>query len=278
VAGASADDSPDEEVISIVTYLWRGPRSFLPSYVNTLARMVRHYLPEPHRFICVTDHVAGFAPEVEVLPMPEGATAVADIRTPEKEHFPSSYRRLWTFSKEAKQLGERVLLLDIDCIVVSDMRPLFRIDADFVGWSVRPPPDCPPRFGGGTWMLRTGTRTSVWERFIADPEGCIANARNAGYRGSDQAWISYSLKGEPTWPEPSGIYCSQDYLKATRSPKWVPAYSKLGRRIRGKYRKVYPEAKVPTGAIVLHMNGSDSSKPWSSTDAVTKQHWRPFFE
>lgn len=259
---------------SVVCYLWKGPRAFLPAYVNTLQRMVRHYLPDPHRFICVTDYTEGFSKDVEVLPMPAAAQKVAHLRTPEREDFPSSYRRLWTFSSEARRLGDRVLLLDIDCIVVGDMRPLFRIHADFVGWRVSSPPGGPPRFGGGTWMLRTGSRLAVWERFIANPVGCIATARSVGYRGSDQAWISYCLAGSPTWPEPSGIYRSRDYLRASRIPTRVPVYSTLGRRIRGRFRQVYAEAQVPPGAILLHMNGHE--KPWSSSDAVTRQHWRPF--
>lgn len=263
-------------MISVVTYLWRGKREFRPAYVNALARMVRQHLPEKHRFICVTDFTEEFAPEVEVIPMPKAAMAMSQIVTPEREHFPSSYPRLWTFSREARKvLGERVLLLDIDLVIIRDLRPLLKIDADFVGWNLRPPEGCPPRLGGGTWLHRPGTRTHVWEEFVANPQFAINAARNAGYRGSDQAWMSYQLKDEQRWPEPSGIYCAQDWLKPSTRKIRVPIYSmKLKRRLRGQFRWYYPELKVPGDAIILHWNGS--SKPWDSQNMVAVQYWRPF--
>lgn len=140
-------------MISVVCYLWKGERQFLPAYVNVLARMVATYLPEPHRFICVTDgELAGFSSAVEVVALPPETAGLTSIKTPEGDKFPSSYRRLWTFADSARVLGERILLLDIDCIIVGDMRPLFLVQSDFVGWRVRSPPGGPPRFGGGTWL------------------------------------------------------------------------------------------------------------------------------
>lgn len=259
---------------SVVCYLWRGAREFHPDYVDALARMVAHHLPEPHRFICVTDRdPRRFSSAVEVLPMPPAALRLAQLRTPEGEKFPSSYPRLWTLSAEAAQiLGEWVLLLDVDCMVVSDLRPLFRLSADFVGWNVRPPPGGPKRFGGGTWLHRTGTRTHVYEDFVKDPAAAIACARAAGYRGSDQAWISYCLASrEPCWPEPSGIFCAQDYRKAARieAPR-----NRHGRRRRVPGPARVPPA-VPPGAIILHMNGVQ--KPWNSHDEIVTAHWRPFY-
>ncbi len=270
MAGASAHDSVDETcgVISVLCYLWRGPRVFRPAYVNVLARMVATHLPEHHRFICVTDETSGFSSDVEVVQMPRAAQDLATLVTPHGDKFPSSYRRLWTFSADARLLGERVLLLDIDCLIVSDMGRLVIPQADFVGWRVRPPPGGPRRFGGGTWLHRTGTRTHVWERFIADPQGSIRQASAAGYRGSDQAWISYCLsESEASWPEPSGIFCAQDYRPARRPVS----------RVRSRrFRPAAPPPSVPPGAIILHMNGATGAKPWNVRDAITEKYWRPF--
>lgn len=263
-------------VISIVCYLWRGSRPFRPAYVGVLARMVRAYLCEPHRFICVTDaDPKEFDPGVEVIAMPPAARALRRVASVEGEDFPASYPRLWTFSREAALfLGERVLQLDVDCMIVGSLARLLALEADFVGWSVRPPPGGPPRLGGGTWMHRTGTRPEVYERFAADPLGCRQLARQAGYRGSDQAWISYCLAGrEPTWPEPSGIYCAQDYRNAWRKGVVLP-------RPRGHHRGprqvVHPPLTVPPDAVILHMNGKE--KPWDSDDAIVRAHWRPFYD
>lgn len=253
-------------MISVCCYLWQGSRDFRPAYVNVLARMVAQHLPEPHRFICVTDATAGFSSNVEVIDMPAEARALKAIRSPEGQKFPASYPRLWTFSPAATALGERVLLLDIDCLIVSDMRPIFAVQGDFIGWRVRPPPGGPPRFGGGTWLHRPGTRTHVWERFVENPQAAILQARKAGYRGSDQAWISFCLsKTDPAWPEPSGIFCAQDYRNRPRE-----------KRVNG--RRVKPAAgpvQVPEGAIILHMNGHEHVKPWSVRDVITDKYWHP---
>lgn len=264
-------------MISIVCYLWQGPRPFLPAYVNVLARMVAAHLPEPHRFICISDMAVGFSEDVEVIEMPAAARALGEIRTPEGDKFPSSYRRLWTFSQEARKLGERVLLLDIDCMIVSALARLFVPQGDFIGWRVRPPAGGPPRFGGGTWLHRTGTRTHVFEDFIADPAAAIARAREAGYRGSDQAWISYCLsEREPAWPEPSGIFCAQDYRNVRRPKLASGVYRRNRRRPLPPPPAIAPPLKVPPGAIILHMNGAE--KPWNSDDVIVRQHWRPYLE
>lgn len=259
-------------MISVVNYLWKGSRDFEPAYVNVLARMVAKHLPEPHRFICITDFTSGFSPDVEVLPMPPAAAGLGQLKAPGGEKFPVSYPRLWTFSEDARCLGERVLLLDIDCLIVDDLRPLFKQQADFVGWRVRPPPGGPRRFGGGTWLLRTGTRTPVWKQFMQNPTAAILTAQAAGYRGSDQAWISYCLsESETAWPEPSGIFCAQDYRNGHRSPEF------LGRRRRRPRPHAMPAPQVPAGAIILHMNGVQ--KAWHSpNDPIVKQHWRPFLD
>jgi hypothetical protein len=232
---------------SVVCFLWGGNRDFRPAHVNVLARMVARHLPEPHRFICITDETEGFDPGVEVMPTPPAASVLGNLRTPEKAHFPSCYRRLWLFSAEAKCLGERVLLLDIDLVVTGDLRPLFEHPGEFVGW--RPFRDWgrPMRFGGGIYLLTPGTRTQVWDDFTG-PDA-IAQARAAGFRGSDQAWISYKLgASDPYWDRASGIYSVRDF----KSP-------------------LHP---LPSDARLVQLNGP--AKPWGAAQAYpwVKEHWR----
>jgi hypothetical protein len=258
-------------VISVVCFLWDGPREFLPAYVNVLERMVAHHLPEPHRFICLTAGTTqGFSEDVEVLALPRAAQPLLSIPSPEGPRFPSSYPRLWTFSDTAASvLGERVLLLDVDCLVAGRMSPLFVPPFDFVGWRSRPPQVGPRRFGGGTWLLRTGTRSFVWDEFVRNPAACIQRARDAGYRGSDQAWISYCLsEREYAWPEPSGIYCVQDY-RTRPAPR--PRHRRRGAVLPPAQRTLV----APPDAVILHMNGHD--KPWTSADPLVMTHWWPFF-
>jgi hypothetical protein len=207
--------------------------------------MVRRHLPEPHRFVCITDAPADqFGPGVEVMSTPPEAEALGKLSTPEKAHFPSCYRRLWMFSDAAKVLGERVLLIDIDLVVTGDLRPLFAPPGDFIGW--RPYRDWgrPMRFGGGIYLLTPGTRTQVWTDFQGPAS--IAEARQAGFRGSDQAWISYKLPGEPYWDKAAGIYSIRDFKN--------------------------PLAPPPKDARLVQCNGP--IKPWRSPIPWIKEHWR----
>jgi hypothetical protein len=232
-------------MISVVCWMWNnGFRTFLPQHVNVLQRMFARHLASKHRFICVTDDTQGFSPEVEVLKTPPAAEAKGLIKSPEGPRFPSCYRRLWTFSDEARVLGDRVLLIDIDLVVTNDVEPLFAMDGDFIGW--RPFRDwgnqC--RFGGGIYLLRTGTRTQVWKEFLG--QSSITKARQAGFRGSDQAWISFMLaKSEPYWDRKSGIYSIRD-MKGT-------------------------EHRLPADARLVQFNGP--TKPWQSPLPWVRKHW-----
>jgi hypothetical protein len=219
--------------LAVVCYQWNnGFREYLPRHVDVLANMVKRNLPIPHRFVCITDE-SGFGPLVETFTLPAEAREAATLKSPEGDRFPSSFRRLWTFSEAARAIADRILLLDIDCIVVRDLRPLLAIDADFVGWEPNSAWGRQGRLGGGTWLLKTGTRTDVWTDF--GPRGAV-EARAAGFRGSDQAWLSYKLAGRvPVWPKDAGIFQAQDLKMSS-------------------YRR------MPAGARIVHFNGD--SKPW----------------
>lgn len=195
-----------------VTFLWRtGFRNYKPEHVNILAHAVRYFDADPHRFICITDEKEGFSDAVTVMPMPAAAKALGHLQAPQGKDFPSSYRRMWCFSEEAKCLGDRIMLLDVDAMIVGDLRPLWTPDADFVGWRPMSIWGRENRIGGGTWLLKTGALTWLWDKFIADPAKLIEETRAIGWNGSDQAILSRFLVPKyPTWPQICGIYGSQD--------------------------------------------------------------------
>jgi hypothetical protein len=236
---------------TICTWLWNDgstrSKSFAPAHVNALRKMIARNLPEPHRFVCIADSSEGFDPEVEVMPTPEAAKRLGELKSPEGGRFPSCYRRLWMFSDEARVLGERVLLIDIDLVVVADITPIFEPTDEFVGW--RPFRDwgnqC--RFGGGIYLLTPGTRTNVWNDFTGPKS--IAEARAAGFRGSDQAWISYKLsQSNPYWDRESGIFSIRDFRTEQHN--------------------------LPADARLVQMNGP--IKPWMAEAQRIpwiRQHW-----
>lgn len=222
-------------MLGVVCFQWNnGYREYLPEYVNILARAVKRHLPIPHRFFCVTDETKGFSADVEVIETPEKAREFGRMPSPEGPRFPSSYRRLWAFSEEAKCLGDRVMMLDIDCVITGDLTPLFAPQDDFVGWRPSSLWGKENRVAGGTWLHRTGTKTELWNEFSAE---AARKARAAGFRGSDQAWISYRLGPKVAlWPQHSGIYQAQQMKKQ-------------GFNV------------LPKDARIVHMNGR--VKPWA---------------
>jgi len=234
--------------VSIVCWLWSGTglgdRPYQPAHVNTLRRAIARHLSLPHRFICVADSGEGFDPEVEVFPTPPEASKIGELRTPEGGRFPSCYRRLWNFSPEARVLGDRLLCIDIDLVPTQDWAPLFDRTEDFVGW--RPYRDWGQRlrFGGGIYLLRAGSRPHVWTGFKGAES--IKVARRAGYRGSDQAWLSFTLgRHEPYYGRDAGIYSIRD--------------------MRGR------ERDLPQDARLVQFNGP--VKPWASPLPWVKEHW-----
>jgi hypothetical protein len=207
--------------------------------------MIARHLSLPHKFYCITDETVGFDSDVVVLSTPESARWAAELKSAENDgRFPSSYRRLWAFSEEAIALGDRILNLDIDCVVTSALDQLLDNDADFVGWEPSSKWGHPNRIGGGTWLLKTGTRTFVWDNF--SPEEA-KRVRDLGYRGSDQAWLSYCLKNEMRWRN-HGIYQRQDMMASG----W---------------------RALPKDARIVHFNGTH--KPWQKLGIEwVKENWQ----
>lgn len=227
---------------SVVCWLWAG-RGYRPEHVNVLHRMFRRHLPGEFRFICITDEEGEFEAGIQAMPTPAEALKLADLQSPEGVRFPSCYRRLWMFSDEARCLGDRVLAVDIDVLVLGDASSLFAPTADFVGW--RPKQTwghSAERVGGGVYLLTPGSRTEVWTDFLGAES--IAEARSAGYRGSDQAWMSYKLRGCEVFP--GGIYSIRDLRNGLLPP--------------------------PPNAVLVQHNGQ--TKPWNSPVSWVRKAWR----
>lgn len=234
---------------SFVCWLWNGTglgdRPYAPEHVNTLRSAMMRHMSEKIRFICVADSSQGFDSKVEVIITPPEAKEVGALRSPEGGRFPSCYRRLFNFSEQAKMFGDLILCGDIDFVPLKDMAPLWRRKEDFVGW--RPYRDWgrKMRLGGGIYLLKTGSRTEVWTEFKG--EESIREARAAGFRGSDQAWISHMLADkEVYYGREAGIYSIRDFPKVR-----VP--------------------KPPLDATLVQFNGP--TKPWTSNLPWVRRNW-----
>ena len=237
-------------MLTIVTYLWKGAdarRVFLPSHVATLAACFARTLSTPHRVVCVSSVAGDYGPHVHVVTPPAIVDLLGKLSTPEGARFPSSYRRLWTFSDDAKAaLGARLFALDVDFVPVADLAPVVERDEPFVGWRPFMKWGNARRLGGGMYLLDAGVHTHVFDDFVRNPSVAIAAARRAGYRGSDQAWLSYKLANTvPVWGPNVGLYSIRD-LREGRDP-------------------------LPADARGVQFNGP--VKPWDSSLDWVKRYW-----
>jgi len=235
-------------MISFVTWKWQAAgtsRTFSSAHVNVLYAMVKRHYPNPFRFICITDDPEGLDDRIDWIQIP---VRFDDLISPQGKRFPNCYCRLWAFSREAIILGERILSLDIDCIILDDLRPLVDRDEDFVGWS-DDEHFADGKIAGGIYLLRTGSMPHIWEDF--DPEKSPTQAFERGNQGSDQGWMSYKI-----YP-PKGKFTVGDGLIKINwtTPGW---------------------RRAPKDARIVFTNGV--KPPWSSEIQArypwVKDHWR----
>jgi hypothetical protein len=236
-------------VLSIVCWKWKpfeGYRShFGPESVNTLASMVRRNYPDPHRFICVTDSGKGLHPDIEVVPLWSDHAALPH---PHSHTHPSCYRRLKAFAPEMRALfGPRFVSVDLDCVIVNDLRPLWNRTEPFVGWGGTTQPAT--SLNGSMFLMTAGVAPDVWRMF--HPERSPQLAKRAGFYGSDQAWIGYCLGATAArWSTEDGVYSYRLHVR--------------------------PQGGVlPANATVVFFNGKQD--PWSPGVrdlAWVREHYR----
>lgn len=213
--------------VTVCTFKWQpamfGRKKYQAWHVNRMAAMFRRHLREPHDFVCVTDDPAGLDPElVRAVPLwPD----LADIPNPHGPREPACYRRLKLYSAEAAELvGERILAIDLDMVLVGDVTPLVQRREPVVLL----PTDAPNiPVNGSLQLITPGACPDVWTSF--DPATSPGLARRAGSYGSDQGWLGYHLlhgclKGVAgTWdagPEGrDGIVFYGQHLRRTRRPE-----------------------------------------------------------
>jgi hypothetical protein len=182
--------------------------------------MVARNLSRPHRFVCITDQDV---PGVETVPL-DRTTFVDGLRS----------AKLMLFRRDAgKLIGERILYLDLDCVIVGDLGPLVDTDAPIKIWA-NPHWRNDSAFGDeGTkrWapfnssmmLLTAGVRPDIYETFD------YAKSRKI-WRGEDQDWVSYHIGADwpHYWTEADGVHNSTWLPNArTGGPTTLPAGARI---------------------------------------------------
>lgn len=154
----------------------------------------------PHRIACVTDLVASFQSEIEVIAPPGD---FEDIHIPTwAADRPQCFRRLAMFRPEPI-FGHRFACMDMDCVIAGALDPLFDRPEDIVLYRTpRSAINTTRPYCGAMLLMTAGARPQVFTEFTP----ARAEAAGRRYPGSDQAWISNCLgPGEATWSEADGV-------------------------------------------------------------------------
>jgi hypothetical protein len=196
-------------MLSVISYFWQDPArqrscQFTADDVRAWDRMVGRHLTVPHRRICIT-HRPDLIDFMETAPL--------DMT----KHVPSTclVKLMHWRPNIARVLGERILCMDIDCVVTASLNPLVKRDEDVVLWRN-------PNFAeggrrgfyqGSMQLLTAGARPFLWADM--DPKSAPAML-NRRFGGAEQAWISERLNtrwpsqgwewNEAYWTEADGVY------------------------------------------------------------------------
>lgn len=142
--------------------------------------MVERNLSIPHRRVCVT-HRPDLIDFMETVPLDD------------RKHVPGTvFARLMLHRPDiGEALGERILSLDLDSVVVGSLDDIARRDEDYVVW--RNPNFGQPRrafFQASVQMMNAGARPELWNDFDPAETPKWVNRR---FGGAEQAWVSERL-------------------------------------------------------------------------------------
>jgi hypothetical protein len=185
--------------------------SYPPETVYALRDMISKHYANPHRFVAITDHPEELT-GVETYPLWDDWAHLPSVIG---HSYPSCYRRLKLFHPETgTQLGERVVSIDLDTVIVKDISPIVDRDEDFMIWGesdFQRQACC-----GSLFMLKTGTNRHVWDEFKGEPS--VREFWAAGCRGSDQGWLSYVFGvkhgpwDKPRWSRDDGVFSYRKHI------------------------------------------------------------------
>lgn len=259
-------------MLSVVT--WRWGSVYGVEFINKMRSMLSRHLRLPHLLYCITDDPTGL--DEGIIPIPI---------------WPANglgrCRRLRIFDEKVGNIfGERILQLDIDCVIVGDITPLVDRAEPLVMWRSVPAvryiknlqklkPNAEDGIGPyntSMLLMNAGVFPELWSDYTKDPDKVETAAKKAGLwislysssatnvhplpdRDDDQAVISLYAKplNPPVWLEKDGVY------------KW-------GRR------GFADRTKLPENARIVFFNGSLpgnrlGNKACEVPDWI-KEHWR----
>lgn len=206
--------------LTVACFLWSDPArqrsyQFGREDVRIWDSMIARHLIIPHRRICVTHRPDLVGDFIETLPIDPEKHVPGLCTVKLQAHKPGG------IAKE----GDRVLLMDIDCIVIKDLSPLLTGKSAWRSMDIANEPSFwwhNPNYKdygrrgyiqGSMQLFTVGATEQLWRDF--DPKS-TPGWLNRRFGGGEQAWISERLNVDypnpgwawtvPTWSEHDGVY------------------------------------------------------------------------
>ena len=196
-------------MLTVLCYFWVDParrRSYrlTAEDVRIWDRMVARHLTLPHRRLCVT-HRPDLIEFMETVPLDD------------RKHVPGSclVKLMHWRADIAPVLGERILAMDIDCVITGSLDAIAARSEDVVLWRNPNYAEGGRRgfYQGSLQLLTAGARPQLWDDFDPHATPCWLNRR---FGGAEQAWISERLNldhpapgwrwNEAAFTEADGVY------------------------------------------------------------------------
>ena len=190
-------------MISIVTFFWVDParqRSYqiTPEDVRIWDSMVSRNVSVPHRRICVT-HRPDLINFMETAPL--------DMA----KHVPGTCLVKLQAHKPDAGLGGRILLMDVDCVVVGSLDPIVEDDTPVRLWANPNYVEGGRRgfYQGSMQLFTAGVTSFLWSDFCPKRDPAWLNRR---FGGAEQCWISERLN--TAYPAPGWAWDVPHFTEA----------------------------------------------------------------
>ena len=182
----------------ILCFKWG--KGYPATYTNILYRAVQDMHPDPVRFVCMTDDPAPLDPGIETIPFPA-------IAMPQADWSKGMWAKLCAFAPGLFPDGTPVLMLDVDIVLLDDLRPFVDTIRTKPGLHIsRDFPDTLPRlfpkwFGkplqsnSSVVGFLAGTQTHLFEDFKDKTLADLRSTRN------DQNYIHSAATDRHHWPD-----------------------------------------------------------------------------
>lgn len=185
-------------MLKVVSFFWG--EKYTPAHVDKLYHALRKNLHIPFEYVLFTDKKLPINENIDQRPLWDKC-----------RNLGGCYNRLYIFhEKWEKELAQRFICIDLDCVITGDITPIFSRQEDFIINAYQPLKNnkglIDQRYNGAMFMMNAGARKSVWHEFDPKKTPKILK-QDPAIVGTDQAWIRKHLgPGERTWNVDDGIY------------------------------------------------------------------------